>query len=190
MTVAFNFNTTGVTKGKADKGGNSHGDSYAALPGSVSLLGGGDFAGLYIRDGDSSLQVFDNQALHNTRNPQSTLVNAPEDAIGVAVGEATFTCPASIGTCFGQWSVISVNGGYDYGADGEAFSVVIGYKGNIGNANFVHTDDDGNIIETITTTCSSDPPPFSEIPCKIITTSGGNSYATLWLTQNGRVSGY
>jgi len=190
MTVPFNFDTTGVTSGpKADKGKNSHGDSYAT-PGVVDLTGGGDFSGLYIRDGSGIVSVFDNQTLHSTRNPQWTQVNAPEDAIGVSVGEATFACPASIGTCFGQWSVISVNGGAPY-LDG--FSVVIGYKGNIGNASFVHTDDLGNIIETIVypgDVCSDSSPIPSELPCMILSSSGGNSFATLWLTGNGRLSGY
>jgi hypothetical protein len=187
MAVAFNFNTTGVAK---DKGGNSHGDAYQALPGTVDLNGSGNFAGAYIRDGSSALTVFDNQTLHSTRNPQSTLVNAPEDAIGVTVGEATFACPASIGTCFGQWSVISVNGGAPYP---NGFSVVLGYKGNIGNASFVHTDDLGNIIETIvypTDLCSDSSPVPAELPCMIPSSSGGNSFVTLWLTQNGRLSGY
>lgn len=190
MAVAFNLNTTGVATGKADKGGNSHGDSYQALPGTVDLNGPGDFAGAYIRDGSTGLAVFDNQSLHSTRNPQSTLVNAPEDTIGVTVGEATFDCPDSIGTCFGQWSVISVNGGAPYP---NGFSVVLGYKGNIGNASFVHTDNLGNIIETIvypTDVCSGSSPVPAELPCMILSSSGGNSFATLWLTQNGRLSGY
>jgi hypothetical protein len=201
MTVAFNFNTTGVTKGKADKGGNSHGDSYAALPGSVSLLGGGDFAGLYIRDGDTSLQVSDNQSLHNTRNPQSTLVNAPSGAIGVSVGEeaispSTVLCPPEVGTCFGQWSVISVNDGAPYP---DGFSVVVGYKGNIGNANFVHLFDDYDaltnpdayeLILNPEDTCSDSSPEPTELPCMILSSSGGNSYATLWFTENGRTGGY
>ena len=198
MFVPFNFNTTGVaTGGKKDQGGNSHGDAYQALPATVGLNGSDNFAGAYIRDGSSALTIFDNQSLHATRNPQSTLVNAPEDAIGVTVGEATFGCPASIGTCFGQWSVISVN---DDGSYPSGFSVVIGYKGNIGNASFVHTDDLGNIIETIeyvstdpddpTDICSDSTPTSAELPCMILSTSGGNSFATLWLTRNGRLSGY
>ena len=190
MAVAFNFNTTGVTTGKADKGGNSHGDSYQALPGTVDLNGSGDFAGAYIRDGSSALTVFDNPTLHNTRNPQSTLVNAPASGIGVTVGEATFGCPPSIGTCFGQWSVISVNGGLPYP---DGFSVVLGYKGNIGNASFVHTDDLGNIIDTIVypdNVCSDSSPIPSELPCMILSSSGGNSFVTLWLKSNGRLSGY
>ena len=187
FTVPFLFSTTGVAP---DKGKNSHGDDYPT-PGSATLDDSQDFGGAYTSD--SGQVVTDSQELHARRNPQFTLVNAPEDAIAVTVGEvggATFACPTEAGgTCFGQWSVIAVNGGFDYGSLGQAFSVVLGYKGNIGNASFVHVLDDGT-VETITETCTSDPPPFGEIPCKIITTSGGSSFVTLWLTENGRLSGY
>jgi len=188
MTVPFNFNTTGATSGNADKGKHSHGDSYAT-PGIVDLNGSGDFAGEYIQGGDG-LQVFDSQALHNRRNPQSTLVNAPEDSIGVTVGEvagSTFPCPTEAGTCFGQWSIISINDGAEYPG---GFSVVLGYKGNIGNATFVHVLDNGD-VELIEDECTADPPPASEMDpgCFLISSSNGDSFVTLWLTQNGRVSG-
>jgi hypothetical protein len=124
-------------------------------------------------------------------------VNAPEDAIGVSVGEQTFPCPAFIGTCFGQWSVIYVNDGAPYP---NGFSVVIGYKGNIGNASFVHLFDDYNavtnptayeLIEYPADVCVNNPPqPGDDLPCMVLSESGGDSFVTLWLTENGRLSGY
>jgi hypothetical protein len=202
LTVPFKFDTTGVAN---DKGKNSHGDSYET-PGVVALDGSGDFAGRYIRFDETDLTVKDNQILHATRNPQSTLVNAPAGAIGVTVGEAagnTAVCPAAAGSCFGQWSLVSVNNGAGYTA---GFSVVIGYKGNIGNASFVHLFDDYDavtnptryeLIEYVSTDpddptdiCSSSTPSAAELPCMILSTANGNSFATLWLNQNGRLSGY
>ena len=194
MIVPFKFNTTGIAP---DKGKNSHGDAYDT-PGVVPLNGSGDFAGRYIQVGDD-LTVSDNLALHRTRNPQSTLVNAPAGAIGVTVGEQpgnTAVCPAAAGTCFGQWSVISVNDGAPYGA---GFSVVLGYKGNIGNASFVHLFDAYDpitnptayeLIEYPNDICSDASPDASELPCMLLSSSNGDSFATLWLNQNGRLSGY
>jgi len=194
LTIPFKFNTTGVAP---DKGKNSHGDSYDT-PGVVDLNGSGDFAGRYIQVGDS-LTVSDNLALHKTRNPQSTLVNAPAGAIGVTVGEQagnTAVCPAVAGTCFGQWSVISVNDGTPYSA---GFSVVIGYKGNIGNASFVHLFDGYDPVTNPTAyelikypddICSDASPDAAELPCMILSSVNGDSFATLWLNQNGRLSGY
>lgn len=186
FTVPFKFSTTGVAP---DKGKNSHGDDYPT-PGSATLDDSNDFAGAYVSA--TGQIISDNQDLHRTRNPQFTKVTAPGGAIGVTVGEAAggaFACPPSAGTCFGQWSLISVNDSFNYGTLGQAFSVQLGYKGNIGNANFVHVHDDGS-IDLITNTCPSSPPPFASVPCKIITTSGGDSFVTLWVKQNGRASGY
>lgn len=192
VTVPFGFTTTGATPGGADSGKHSHGDDFPA-PGEVSFSTSQDFAGYYITDGTGLVTVSDSTALHSRRNPQYTQVFAPEDAIGVTVGEGgTFTCPAETGgTCFGQWSVIYVNDGYDYGDDSVMFKVVLGYTGNIGNANFVHVLDDGT-VELIDDECSSDPPPVSEADpgCFIIDSVNGASIVTLWLTQNGRLSGY
>jgi hypothetical protein len=186
FTVPFKFSTTGVAP---DKGKNSHGDDYPTS-GSATLDDSKDFAGAYTSS--TGQVVSDSQDLHRTRNPQFTKVTAPEGAIGVTVGEApgsAFICPPSAGTCFGQWSLISVNDSFNYGSLGQAFSVQLGYKGNIGNANFVHVHNDGT-IDLITNTCPSSPPPFTSVPCKIITTSGGDSFVTLWVKQNGRASGY
>jgi hypothetical protein len=182
FTVPFLFSTTGVA---ADKGKNSHGDDYQT-PGTVSLDASSDFAGAYTASAGQA--VSDNQSLARS-NPQFTKVNAPAGAIGVTVGEvggATFACPpVAGGHCFGQWSVISVNSGASYGA---GFSVVLGYKGNIGNAKFVHVLDNGT-AEAITATCTSKTSPAS-FNCKWIETASGNSFVTIWLTQNGRLSGY
>ncbi|MEX1072287.1 MAG: hypothetical protein WED86_01185 [Chloroflexota bacterium] len=182
FTVPFKFSTTGVAP---DKGKNSHGDDYPT-PGAATLDDSRDFAGAYTSDGGQV--VTDSQDLHRTRNPQFTLVIAPANAIAVTVGEAAFACPAEAGTCFGQWSVISVDSGTVYPG---GFKVVLGYKGNIGNAKFVHVLDDGT-VQLIEDECSADPPPIAETDpgCFIITNAGGESFVTLWISQNGRVSGY
>jgi hypothetical protein len=182
FTVPFLFSTTGVAP---DKGKHSHGDDYPTS-GSVSLDASLNYGGAYTSDDD--LVVTDNQTLSKRQNPQYTQVTAPEGAIAVTVGEATFLCPPTIGTCFGQWSVISVNGGADYSPDG--FSVVMGYQGNIGNAKFVHVTDLGVIVEL--DECSANPAPVTERDpgCYFIDASGSNTIVTLWLSQNGRTSGY
>lgn len=191
FSVPFLFSAPGIA---GDPGGNSHGDDYP-VDAKVVMDDGKDFAGAYAFGGQI---ITDIQALHATRNPQFTQVTAPADAIGVgvSVGEATFSCPLSLGTCFGQWSVISVGGGapYPYG-----FSVLMGYKGNIGNANFVHLFDGYNattnptayeLITYAEDQCPSSSPSVLDIPCMIPSSSGGNSFVTLWLNQNGRLSGY
>jgi len=199
-TVSLNwflFNTTGVA---GDRKGNSHGDNYQTT-GSVTLDPSSDFAGAYTST-DSQV-VADNPALHVHRNPQSTSVTSPDPLIGVMVGELpgntpgnAFVCPAEASTCFGQWSVISVNDGAPYP---NGFSVVLGYKGNIGNASFVHLFDSYDAVtnptayETITpddNTCPSATPSASDIPCMILSSSGGDSFVTLWLNQNGRLKAY
>ena len=183
FTVPFSFTTTGVAP---DKGKNSHGDDYPT-PGVVNLNGSADFAGTYTSS--TGQIVSDSALLQKNTNPQFTKVNAPAGAIGVTVGEVagnTFACPAVAGAhCFGQWSVVAVNNGATYGG---GFSIVLGYKGNIGNANFVHVLNSG-AVETITATCTSKTAP-AFFNCKWIETSGGNSFVTLWVTQNGRYSGY
>jgi len=180
-TVPFNFSTTGVAP---DGGGNSHGDDYPT-PGVVDLSNALNFGGAYTSA--SGQVVTDNQILSKRQNPQYTQVNAPEDGIGITVGEASFACPDSIGTCFGQWSVISVNDGAEY-ADG--FSVVLGYYGNIGNAKFVHVTDGDAIVEL--DECSANPAPLDERDpgCYFVDATGTNTLVTIWLVENGRLSGY
>jgi len=194
-TVSLNwfiFNTTGVA---GDKGKNSHGDDYLTT-GSVFLDNSNDFAGAYAADGQV---ISDSQALHAIRNPQFTAITSPDPSIGVMVGEKpgnAFICPPAASTCFGQWSLISVNDGAPYP---DGFSVLLGYKGNIGNASFVHLFDGYDPVtnptayETIvypTDVCSSASPTAGEIPCMILSSSGGNSYATLWLNQNGQIKAF
>jgi len=189
----FLFNTTGVA---GDRKGNSHGDNYVTT-GTVTLDPSSDFAGAYTST-DSQI-VADNPVLHVRRNPQSTSVTSPDPLIGVMVGERpgnAVVCPAAASTCFGQWSVISVNDGAPYP---NGFSVVLGYKGNIGNASFVHLFDSYDPVtnptayETITNPddlCTSATPSASEIPCMILSSSNGDSFATLWLKENGLVKAY
>lgn len=191
----FLFNTTGVA---GDRKGNSHGDNYETT-GTVTLDPSPDFAGAYTSS--NNLIVADNPVLHVRRNPQSTSVTSPDPLIGVMVGERpgnAAICPAAASTCFGQWSFISVNGGFDYGAEGQSFTVVLAYKGNIGNASFVHLFDDYSatnptayeLIEYADDVCSDATPDFTELPCMILSSSGGDSFVTLFLKENGQVKAY
>jgi hypothetical protein len=187
FNVPFLFSTTGVA---ADKGKNSHGDDYPTS-GIATLDASLNFGGAYTAT--SGQVVADNETLSKRQNPQSTKVYAPSGLIGVTVGEepigpSTVVCPSEAGTCFGQWSVISVDGGTPYA---NGFKVVLGYKGNIGNAKFVHVLDNGT-VQLITAECSSATPAASEMNpgCFIISSQNGDSFVTLWLIQNGRLSGY
>ena len=185
FTVPFSFSTTGVAP---DKGHNSHGDDYPT-PGIVPLNANLNFGGAYTSA--SGQVVADSQTLSKRQNPQFTKVFAPAGAIGVTVGEAAgnlFACPSQAGSCFGQWSLVSVNSGTQYP---NGFKVVLGYSGNIGNARFVHVLDNGT-VQLITAQCSSATPAASEMNpgCFILSSAGGDSFATLWLIQNGRLSGY
>ncbi len=185
FTVPFNFTTTGVA---ADKGHNSHGDDYPT-PGVVPLNANLNFGGAYTSA--AGQVVADNQVLSRHQNPQFTKVFSPAGAIGVTVGEVAgnaFTCPSQAGHCFGQWSLVSVNSGAPYA---NGFKVVLGYDGYIGHAKFVHVLDNGT-VQLITAQCSSATPAASEMNpgCFILSSWGGDSFATLWLIQNGRLSGY
>lgn len=185
FTVPFNFSTTGVAP---DGGQNSHGDDYPT-PGIATLSADKNFAGAYTSS--SNQIVVDSEVLHKQRNPQSTKVYAPAGAIGVTVGEVAgnqFDCPTTAGSCFGQWSLISVGGGAQYL---NGFKVVLGYKGGIGNAHFVHVLDSGT-VQLITAQCSDDTPSPSEMNpgCFLISSANGDSFVTLWIVQNGRLSGY
>lgn len=180
--IDFLFSTTGVS---ADKKKNSHGDDYKAAT-HVTLVASDDFAGGYSLNTD---QVSDLQTL-SRRNPQWTAVNPPASNIPVVVAEragSLFACPgASAASCFGQWSYIAVNAGATYP---DGFSVQLGIDANKPNANFVHLFDDGT-FELITESCSDSSPEAAELPCKIVTTSGGDTFVTLWLKVNGNIKGY
>lgn len=180
--IDFLFSTTGVA---ADKGKNSHGDDYKAST-HVTLVASDHFAGGYSLNTD---QVSDLQTL-SKQNPQWTAVNPPASNIPVVVAEragSLFACPgASAASCFGQWSYIAVNAGATYPG---GFSVQLGIDANKPNANFVHLFDDGT-FELITAPCSDSSPDATELPCKIVTTEGGDTFATLWLKVNGNIKGY
>jgi hypothetical protein len=190
FTVPFLFTTTG----NAPQGKKSHGYNYPT-DGVAILDDSANFAGAYTSE-DGQL-VTDIQVLDKNKNPQFTQVTAPESLIGVTVGEEaigvpTVPCPAEAGTCFGQWSIISVNPGnvLDYTPPG-GIEVLIGYKGTIGNAKFVHVLDDGT-VQLIEDQCSANPPTAAELKpgCFIINRVGGDSFVTLWIWKNGRLSGY
>jgi hypothetical protein len=189
MAVDFNFTSTGNTG--SDTPGRSHGDVYP-VTGTVNLVTSDDFSGGYLHTG-ASMFVSDLQTF-SRRNPQWTAVQAPELGIGVSVGELSGAGPAcpgeSAASCFGQWSAIYVAGGDVYP---NGFSVEIGYDAYKPNANFVHVFDkayDGITMQNITTPCSSDAPAASELPCKIVTTMSGDTFATLWVLHNGNIKGY
>ncbi|MGH2456548.1 MAG: hypothetical protein ACRDHD_09880, partial [Candidatus Limnocylindria bacterium] len=129
------------------------------------------------------------------RNPQYTAVVTPAGNIGASVGEeGDAICVIAGVTCFGQFSVLYVDGGATYS---DGIKVEIGYKGNHPNANFVHFFDEGVLVDGLSyelidgdDVCSDDTPLAAELPCKIVTTSQGNTFATLFLTQNGKTGGY
>jgi hypothetical protein len=190
--VHFLFSTTGVS---GDKKKNSHGDDYDAFT-HVALVESDHFEGGYALNTDqvADLKVFSRQ------NPQWTAVNPPVANIPVVVAErrgSTFTCPgASAASCFGEWSYVSVNNGANYANTG-GFTVQLGYDANKPKANFVHLFDAGVIdpvtmlpYELIDGTCSDSSPLASELPCKIVETSGGDTFVTLWLKVNGNIKGY
>jgi hypothetical protein len=193
LAVDFEFTSTGDTG--SDTPGRSHGDAYP-VTGTVDLRTSDDFSGGYLHTGESKF-VSDLQTF-SRRNPQWTAVNAPELGIGVSVGEligAGPPCPGeSAASCFGQWSAIYVAGGDVYP---NGFAVQIGYDANKPAANFVHLFDAGVTdpitglpYELITNTCSSENPAAAELPCKIVTTSMGDTFATLFVKLNGNIKGY
>ena len=87
---------------------------------------------------------------------------------------------------------LNVNNGEPYS---QGFRVDITFNVNKPGANFVHIfdepkfDEDGNEIlyEDITETCNAN---HTNLPCKSVTTSQGNTFATIWFIENGKTFGH
>jgi hypothetical protein len=193
-SVNFIFTSTGTP---SDKKGRSHGDDFAAA-GLITINSSTNFDGGYFED---PTPIATNPSL-TRRNPQSTSIPAfgafnggPLTAEEVAL--STFDCPQKVaddgGTCFTQWSVIDVDEGTPYTG---GFEVIIGLdntlaSGQVNAIKFVHVKDDGS-VELIKATCDTTilgvvP---GNMPCRWFESSGGDTFAHIWLTGNGRLSGY
>jgi hypothetical protein len=176
----FEINTTGVA---GDTKGNSHGDALQLIA-TTTTGTGADFSGRFV---GSDLIVSDSQTL-GSKNKQFTKVNAPGAAIGVSVAETgnALVCAG----CWSETSEIHVDRGL---VQPNGFSGEIGiYKTLAQTVNgFYHKFDaphaNGDLGETITTTCSSATTP-SAVPCFLVTPLGnGNLSILFWLNENGTI---
>jgi hypothetical protein len=186
-------NTTNDTPGK------SRGDDMPVTA-SVSLTSDQESGGSYIFD--TGLTAQNNQILNKKNNVQSAKMTftlaAGSDGFGASVREIAAgsadaaTCPATLTTCFGNWNSLSVNGGQDVPG---GFTLLLGYvsvPGNGSTVHFVHVSSP-TVFKAITDACTytdgSTTP--NNIPCIAgITSSGGNTYYTLWLGHNGQVRAF
>ena len=191
--VNFIFTSTGTP---SDKNGRSHGDDFAKA-GSITINADDDFDGGYFL---GATDIATNPAL-SRRNQQSTSIPAfaafnggPLTAEEVAL--STFACPAQVaadgGSCFTLWSIIDVDEATPYTG---GFEVVIGLdstlaSGQVNAIKFVHVKDDGS-VELVKNLCNdtSGAAP-TNMPCRYFTADGGDTLAHIWLTGNGRLSGY
>lgn len=186
-SVHFLFNTTGVA---GDPKKNSHGDSYDAFD-QILVESSDHLAASYVQA--AGVVVADVQTL-SRQNPQATKVTAPVANIPVIAGEESglTQCTAVLGSaCFGQGSLIKAG---PIGATFPAgFKVEISYNANKPNASFLHFFDPETVgvgdpaYEDITTTCDAN---HSVMPCKTIVTTQGQTFATIWLIENGKLFGH
>ena len=185
VTIDFLFNTTGVA---GDKKGKSHGDAYSA-PATVTVENDANFGASYPQAvGDV---ISDSTALSRS-NPQYTKVFAPAEDIIVTVGEdgSLAECQALFGgSCFGQASVLNVANGLPFAG---GFQAEVGYNLNRPNARIVHffdagvTDPETGLGYEELGSCGSTP----VAPCASVTTSGGQTFVTVYLLQNGKIFGH
>lgn len=191
--VPFIFTSTGTP---SDKLGRSHGDDFGKT-GLITINSDDDFDGGYFL---GATEIATNPAL-SRRNQQSTSIPAftafnggPLTAEEVAL--STFTCPSQVaddgGACFTLWSIINVDEATPYGG---GFEIVIGLdnslaSGQVNAIKFVHVKDDGS-VELVKNLCNdtSGAAP-TNMPCRYFTPDGGDTLAHIWLTGNGRLSGY
>jgi hypothetical protein len=190
MNVSFIFKSTGAP---GTDPGTSHGDDFP-VNGSV-VIDSTDFDGGYLFD-PADLVVETNQVITKRGNPQSTRIFGPESGIPVtasevAANQAPFNCPEVDDSgdpveCFGQWSVVNVNNGFDYSTEG-GFLVVIGYDqvpGNSGNVGFVHLVGAGSTF--ITESCTS----ATDVDCIVSVDSvSSDLFYTLRIGDNGPIRG-
>jgi hypothetical protein len=192
-SVEFIFTSTGTP---SDKKGRSHGDDFANT-GKITINSDPNFDGGYFTD---PTPVATNPSL-SRRNQQNTTIPAfaafnggPLTAEEVPLSD--FACPQQAlddgGSCFTQWSIINVDEATFYGT---GFEVVIGLdstltSGQINAIKFVHVRDDGSVelIRELCDVTNGDPP--TNMSCRYFTTSNGDTFAHIWFTQNGRLSGY
>jgi hypothetical protein len=193
FSVNFIFTSTGTP---SDPKGRSHGDDFATVGSAV--VSSNNFDGGYFL---TPVTIQTNQTL-SRQNPQSTKIPSVGafDGGPLTAQEVNFSnelpCPQAVldddGSCFGQWSIINVDGGTLYPG---GFEVIVGLDNSItpGQTNaikFVHVKDDGT-VELISQTCNdtSGAAP-TNLPCRYFTSSMGDSYAHIWLLLNGRLGGY
>ncbi|HTI29521.1 MAG TPA: hypothetical protein VL687_04085 [Methylomirabilota bacterium] len=193
FSVTFIFTTTGTPSDPHDR---SHGDDFAGVGSAV--VSNDNFDGGYFLN-PAPIQT--DPAL-SRRNQQNTTIPAfaafnggPLTAQEVNISNL-LPCPQEVaddgGSCFGQWSIINVDGATEYTG---GFEVIIGLDnsltpGQINAIKFVHVLDDGS-VELIKTTCDkTDGTVPGNMDCRYFTSSQGDAYAHIWLTQNGRLSGY
>lgn len=180
-------------------GGQSRGDDMP-ITASVSLTNDPDQGGTYVYGDVTTLA--NNQALHNTRNPQSALLDfesGGDEGFGATLDEAagdTYPCPGQT-TCYGFWNLVSVDEGQ--GVDG-GFETVLGYSRVPSNAvgGFVHwlTANTTNPVlgtdyELITDACEYEAGVATNMPCIAgVAKVQGNTFFTILSETNGPMRGY
>ena len=192
--VTFIFTSTGTP---SDGPGRSHGDDFKNT-GAITINADDDFDGGYFK---LPTGVETNPSL-SRRNQQSTSIPAfanfnggPLTAEEVPLGD--FACPPQVavdgGTCFTLWSVINVDEATPYVG---GFEIVIGLdntlaSGQVNAIKFVHVKDDLT-VELVKNLCDTQTPGVApgNMPCRYFTSAGGDTFAHIWLTGNGRLSGY
>jgi hypothetical protein len=191
--VTFIFTSTGTP---SDGPGRSHGDDFKDTK-SITINTDDDFDGGYFK---TPTGVLTNPSL-SRRNQQSTEI--PSFALfngGPLTAEEVplldFDCPSDVaadgGDCFTLWSVINVDEHTTYTG---GFEIIIGLdntlaSGQVNAIKFVHVRDDESVelVKNLCNVTTGAAP--TNMPCRYFTSSGGDTFAHIWLIGNGRLSGY
>jgi len=184
--VDFIFTSTGDTG--SDQGKNSHGDART-ITGAVTVSTSRDFSGSYLYD-PNDLTVADNLNV-SRQNPQGTKATGVGAGVPLTVGEYppnTYVCPGeSTASCFGEWSVVSLDNGNLVPGGFEVVLVYDKVPGNNNSVRFVHLVGPGQTPIFITQSCSSS----LTVNCiKSVTSSQGDVFYTLIIDNNGPMRGY
>jgi hypothetical protein len=181
VALDWEWSTSGYVDNAKGKN-NSHGDAFKKMDSAALNSNNLKFDGSYIVN---DLQVGTNDLL-NRNNPQFVKVNSPVTGIGVTTEEQAPTaadlaaCQAAGGSCVLDGNVLHLDNGNTL----PQFTAELGYNVNKPGMQFIHITD-GGISEDVPA-CVGAP----VAPCAVVTTANGKTFATIYLTENGKIYGY
>ena len=149
----------------------------------ISVEADADLAASYVQG--AGVTVFDDQSI-GRRNPQSTKVTAPAANIPVMVGRR----PGNITACQALFSGCLARPRSSRSATARSTGVASRSRSSstpTSRTRHLRALLHGRRFGELTADCDAT---HSIMPCKTVTTAQGKTFATLWLTQNGKIFGH